>query len=363
VNEAAIEDRTGIGMAGEWAIEVRGLVFEYPGLRALDEVGFAIAAGQIAALVGPNGAGKTTLMRCLAGLATPVRGEIRVAGVDVLEEPRACHRRIGYLSDFYGLYDRLTVGQCLVHAAAAHRIPEAEIPALMGLTATRLNLTSRLTQRPGDLSRGLRQRLAIAQAIIHSPSVLILDEPASGLDPEARHGLAQLFLDLRASGMTLLISSHILAELSEYSTEMLVIEAGRLIEQRPVRAAVAEEAEALCLETVRPHPGLAALLAARGDCQEVSQVVTGEGRTVRFHLRGGRAARHRLLADLLGQGVEICGLGPDAVDLQGSYIQSLRTYRQGLGQGLGQGRTTAPPWPGGGESATQPVSPAQEARP
>src|SRR6185369_9813264 len=165
---------------------VDGLCFDYPGVRALDGVGFELERGTVTALVGPNGAGKTTLLRCLAALETPLAGRIEVAGVDVLESPREAHRRLGYLSDFFGVYDALTVEQCLVHAAAAQGVEQAAVAAAVRRTAERLGLDDRLRTVAGTLSRGLRQRLAIGQALVHAPALLLLDEPAAGLDPEAR---------------------------------------------------------------------------------------------------------------------------------------------------------------------------------
>ncbi|MDD1606888.1 MAG: ABC transporter ATP-binding protein, partial [Methylococcaceae bacterium] len=212
-------------------INVEQLIFEYPNLRALDEVSFHIPQGSITALVGPNGAGKTTLLRCMAALDQPMSGNIRIDGIDVLEHPRECHRIIGYLSDFFGLYDRLTVRQCLHYVARAQGIADEDCEAAIAKVSKGLYITDRLDVLAGTLSRGLRQRVAIAQAIIHSPRVVLLDEPASGLDPEARHELAELFLELQKQGMTLLVSSHILAELEAYSTDMLVLRQGRIIEQ------------------------------------------------------------------------------------------------------------------------------------
>ncbi|NJD05295.1 MAG: ABC transporter ATP-binding protein, partial [Methylococcaceae bacterium] len=210
------------------AIHVEHLVFEYPNVRALDDVCFAIPTGSITALVGPNGAGKTTLLRCIAALDQPLSGRIQVGDIDVLAEPRLCHRRIGYLSDSFGLYESLTVRQCLSYAAEANGLDHAVVSEAVERTAQRLNLRERLEQKAGELSRGLRQRVAIGQAIIHGPSLVLLDEPAAGLDPEARHHLSQLFRALQADGMTLLVSSHILAELAEYSTGMLVLKDGRI---------------------------------------------------------------------------------------------------------------------------------------
>ena len=149
--------------------------------------------------------------------------------------PRDVHRIMGYLSDFFGLYQDLTVARCLEYAAAAQGLPEADIPAAIERTAQRLDLSDRLQQTSGSLSRGLRQRVAIGQAIIHQPKVLLLDEPASGLDPEARASLAALFRQLQADGMTLLVSSHILAELDEYSTHMLALRDGRILENRELK--------------------------------------------------------------------------------------------------------------------------------
>src|SRR3954462_11382511 len=146
------------------AIIVSSLLFEYPGVRALDDVSFTVAAGGVTALVGPNGAGKTTLLRCLAGLELPMAGSIEVAGVNVLEEPRTVHKRIGYLSDFYGLYDALTVRQCFAHAASAHGVDESSLDAAIARTAERLGLADLTTRRASDLSRGQRQRVAIGQA-------------------------------------------------------------------------------------------------------------------------------------------------------------------------------------------------------
>ena len=194
-------------------IKVVDLNYEYPGLRALEDINFSIAPGSITALVGPNGAGKTTLMRCLAGLTKPLQGEISVYGVDVIKSPRESHLLMGYLADSFGVYNDLTVRQCLTYVAMAQRIEQESISKRVEQVARDLDLEHKLENQAQELSRGMRQRLAIAQAIIHEPKVLILDEPASGLDPEARFELAELFVRLRDAGMTLLVSSHILAEL------------------------------------------------------------------------------------------------------------------------------------------------------
>ncbi len=210
-------------------IEVENIIYEYPGKRALKDVSFKINEGSVTALVGPNGAGKTTLMRCIAALEEPFSGNIKVDGIDALEHPREVHKKIGYLSDFFGIYGDLTVRQCLTFIASIHQIAPSETEKKVKKAAKNLDLSSYLDVEAGTLSRGLRQRLGIAQAIIHEPKVLLLDEPASGLDPEARISLSTLFKDLQKQGMTLLVSSHILSELEDYCSEMLLLREGKII--------------------------------------------------------------------------------------------------------------------------------------
>ena len=136
---------------------------------------------------------------------------------------------LGYLPDFYGLYDALSVRRCLTYAAWSHAIAPALTTAAVETAARRVGLLDRLETPAGELSRGLRQRLAIGQAIVHEPSVLLLDEPAAGLDPQARRDLSTLLLALKDQGMTLVVSSHILSELEDYCSEMIIIEAGRVV--------------------------------------------------------------------------------------------------------------------------------------
>ena len=299
---------------------VAGLRFEYPGVRALDDVSFKLASGTVTALVGPNGAGKSTLLRCMAGLETPALGEIEIAGVDVLDSPRQAHRRLGYLSDFFGVYDALTVRQCLLHAGAINGTSDAELAIAVARTAKSLALSDRLESAAGTLSRGLRQRLAIGQAIIHSPRVLLLDEPAAGLDPEARHGLATLFRELQAGGMTLVVSSHILAELDEYSTDMLVLKGGRIVEQRSLHGAGPEARERRMQVTLAaPDPHAAEVLAAHPAVASVA----AEGAMVTFALRGDDSSPAAVLRALVEAGIEVVGFGESRENLHDSYLRTV----------------------------------------
>jgi len=210
-------------------IEVKNLVYEYPTKRALHGVSFSVQPRTITALVGPNGAGKTTLLRCLAALEMPYDGEVWIDGLDTRVSPRAIHASLGYLPDFFGLYDALSVKRCLYYSARVHGIDTQNADAAVAKAAERVGLSDRINSLAAELSRGLRQRLAIGQSIVHEPRVLMLDEPASGLDPSARRELSQLLVSLKDQGMTLVVSSHILSELEDYSSEMIIIDDGHIV--------------------------------------------------------------------------------------------------------------------------------------
>jgi len=210
-------------------IEIENLIFEYPDKRVIDKLSLKIKDNSITVLVGPNGAGKTTLIKSIAGLTEPYSGHVKIDGLDVYENPVEAHKKMGYLPDFFGLYDALTVRESLFYAAISHGIADEEAKHKAVQAADRLSIAEHLNNLAGDLSRGLKQRLAIAQAIVHEPKFLVLDEPASGLDPLARNELSALFKQLKSQGMTLLVSSHILSELEDYATDMIILKDGEVI--------------------------------------------------------------------------------------------------------------------------------------
>ncbi len=304
-------------------IKISELTFDYPGHRALNDVSLSVEPGSVTALVGPNGAGKTTLMRCIAGLETPLSGSINVGGMDVIEQPREVHRIMGYLSDFFGLYQDLTVARCLEYAAASQGLAAEAIPSAIRKTAEQLDLSDRLRQTSGSLSRGLRQRVAIGQAIIHNPKVLLLDEPASGLDPEARNHLAVLFRQLQAGGMTLLVSSHILAELDEYSTHLLSLRDGRVLENRALQAAhLPGASRSLRITLAAPDSRLAAWLAQQPGIEPHG---SGEDHA-QIGFEGDQAAQAALLAELVKAGFAVTSFSEYKENLQQSYLRSVATH-------------------------------------
>ena len=312
-------------------IEVMNLTFDYPGFRALERVSLSIAPGSVTALVGPNGAGKTTLLRCIAALKTPQSGTVRVAGLDVYESPREVHRLMGYLSDNFGLYRELTVAQGLEYAAHSQGLDQADVAQAVQATAQRIGLSDKLGNMASTLSRGQRQRLAIGQAIIHSPQVLLLDEPASGLDPEARSSLAHVFKALQAQGMSLLVSSHILAELDEYSTHMLALNNGRVLEHRvlnPVTAgadggSLHPSERLLRLEFAQPAQAVASWLQT----QPLVRVQRVEAQAVEIGFSGSAAAQAALVGACVKAGHGLTVIAPVTENLQQSYLRSLQAER------------------------------------
>ncbi len=305
------------GMAGDSIIRVEGLTFEYPGLRALDGVSAEVTRRSITALVGPNGAGKSTFIKCIAALMTPLAGRVVVDGVDVHEEPRIAHRAMGHMADFFGLYESLTVRQCLRHHAAAHAIPSVGQESAVQTAAARAGLVERLEQKAGELSRGYRQRLALAQAIVHRPAVLLLDEPASGLDPAARNDLSRLLCDLRDEGATIIVSSHILAELEDYSTHILMVDGGRIIEHRAI-SSDGDGKTMLIVALSAPDDRLGNLLRTAG-----ADDISIDGATARFAFADDAAAQQVVLKMLIDAGLPVCAFAPARGRLQDLYLARL----------------------------------------
>lgn len=299
-------------------IEVSDLSFFYPGICALDKVSFSVEAGTVTALVGPNGAGKTTLLSCIAALEKPFDGKIRLNGIDVIENPRESHRFLGYLPDFFGLYDELTIERCLRYVAMAQGIEGALVRSAVDRALSRVQLADRAQQLAGNLSRGLRQRLAVAQAIIHEPKVLILDEPASGLDPEARIHLSALLRDLQAQGMTIVVSSHILAELNDYSTNMMVLREGRLIDHRALASHLHSNRRRLKISLIRDFPPINSLLSGVDSVTAVTQ----HDLDIEFDFTGETDGQHQLLKLLVDNDVPLHTFGPVTQSLQQAYLNT-----------------------------------------
>jgi len=215
-------------------ISVESLHKEFGRRVALDEVSFTVPKGEIFGFVGPNGAGKTTTIRILATLSSADAGDATVAGIPVAEDPGEVRNLIGYMPDFFGVYDRLTSTEYLEFYAACHGVARRKRPAVARELLELVDLSDRRDVQVDTLSRGMKQRLGLARALVHDPAVLLLDEPASGLDPRARIEMKELIRELRRMGKTILISSHILPELEELCTWVGFIDNGRMAAAGPM---------------------------------------------------------------------------------------------------------------------------------
>lgn len=207
---------------------------EFGGAVAIDRLDLEVQHGEIYGLIGPNGAGKTTTIRMACGLLPPTEGRVLITDANMYEQPELAQQHIGYLSDNYALYEDLTAWEYLDYFANAYRMPVHQIPQRIKEVIQLVGLEIKEQELTKGLSRGMRQRLGLARAILHRPKLLLLDEPASGLDPKARIELRDLLLSLRAEGTAILISSHILTELEGFCTTIGIMERGTLIRSEAV---------------------------------------------------------------------------------------------------------------------------------
>ncbi len=248
-------------------IQIEHLTKEYKGLTAVKDLSLNLEAGDIFGFIGPNGAGKTTTIKMLATLLKPTSGKAQIDGIDVVEHPEAVRGRIGYMPAFFGIYDDMRVWEYLDFFAGAYRLPKAQRPRIIDDVLSLTDLGGKKDSYVEELSTGMKQRLCLAKTLIHDPKVLLLDEPASGLDPRARIEIKELFKELKAMGKTIIISSHILPELADFCNKVGIIERGELL--------------------------------VSGDVQDIMDQVTG-GRTLEIRLLDGMNRAADLLADAPG---------------------------------------------------------------
>ncbi len=333
VAEVAAERRDAEPSAVRPAIRVRHLYHRFGGLEALRDVSFDVGPGEIFGFIGPNGAGKTTTIRVMATLLEPMAGRVEIDGVDVTVDPEAVRRSIGYMPDHAGVYDRITVREYLEFFADAFGVTS------LGVVDAVLELTDlgRLSDRlVVTMSKGMKQRLQLARILLHDPKVLILDEPASDLDPRARIEIRDLLVELRRLGKTVFLSSHILTELADICTSVAILERGRLVVAGPIaeigaRLAAQRSADALGEPALRSQvvaaqtnsPGPTAYRAPASPTGGAEQVappqnlapqlvkikVLGSSEGAAFALRG---RPNVVSADVVGGLLHVAYVGDDA---------------------------------------------------
>ena len=210
-------------------VDIEELTKRYGKFVALDHMNLHIDKGEIFGFVGPNGAGKTTTMRIMCGLLKATSGKVTIDGVDALGRPADVKRKIGYVPDFFGVYDNLKVMEYMDFYGSMYGMSKREVEKVADKYLELVAIQDKKDEFVDSLSRGMKQRLCVARALIHDPELLVLDEPSSGLDPRSRHDMKNILRDLKEMGKTIVISSHILPELSEMCTSIGVIDHGKIV--------------------------------------------------------------------------------------------------------------------------------------
>ncbi|MBM7856012.1 ABC-2 type transport system ATP-binding protein [Desulfohalotomaculum tongense] len=299
-------------------IEIKNLCKTFGKTEALKNLTLSISDGQVYGLIGPNGAGKTTAMSILATLLPADSGTALVNGLDVSAQPMQVRKIIGYMPDFFGVYDGLTTWEYLSFFASAYYIPENKHDRLINDLLELVNLQDKADSFVDNLSRGMKQRLALARCLVHDPQVLILDEPASGLDPRARAEVKEIIRQLKSMGKTVLISSHILPELAEICDQVGILENGRLVAGGSV-AEIINGNQSTRVINVEVDQRLEEMLQFLSTCSGVVRV-DRKGSGARLIFRGERRAQSALLKELIEQGYPVLQFAEQTGSLEDAFM-------------------------------------------
>ena len=301
-------------------VSFSGVRKSYRSTVALEEVDMSIPEGTVTGLVGPNGAGKTTSILLMSTLLSRDAGKVEVGGLDPEQDARGVRKLIGYMPDFFGVYESLTAVEYLHFFAAGHGIAAARRNSLASDLLDLVGLSDKAKEDVNTLSRGMKQRLSLARALVHDPDLLVLDEPAAGLDPRARVHLRELIAELGRMGKTVVISSHVLTELEGICSEIVVMDEGRVAAQGrmdSIRASLTPDRVVrmrLVDEDIDRAVGLLETDA------RVSELAVESGR-IRFHLTEGDDISAQLLAHLVTAGVRVAEWRIEELGLEELFLR------------------------------------------
>jgi len=301
------------------AIETRGLTRRFGKVTAVDDLNLQVPAGALFGLIGPNGAGKTTTLRMLAGLLEPTVGEIVLNGQVTNHNWREQRRQIGYMPDFFGVYEDMLVWEYLDFFGRCYDLPANRRRQVTGELLELVDLAEKRDDYVQTLSRGMHQRLCLAHALVHDPLVLLLDEPASGLDPRARVEMRELLRELGAMGKTVIVSSHILTELAELCDSVGIIEKGRLVTSGPLDeiSRHVRQGRTLRLKVLSDKSEVEAILRDQAGIGEVYEVNGG----LEAEFQGDDEATADLLATLVARGVKVISFSEVSSGLEDVFLR------------------------------------------
>ena len=308
------------------AVQTMGLTRTYGTMTALSNLDLTVNKGDLFGFIGSNGAGKTTTLRILATFLAPSAGTAKVLGHDVVKDADAVRHVIGYMPDFFGVYKDMEVTEYLDFFGACYRIPSAQREKTVNDVLELVGLSEKKGSLIGALSRGMQQRLGLARVLIHDPQLLLLDEPASGLDPRARIEMMEILRELKRMGKTIIISSHILSELETICNRVCIIEKGKLIYSGPVQG-VRDQMSSGLVVWVRVGSDTAQAVTLLKNCPEVTEVVPIDHKlkvTLASH-----DTDHSVIADTLVRGgVKLLELREDEIGLEEVFLRVTRGETQ-----------------------------------
>lgn len=300
-------------------LKIEGLKKKYGNYHALDGLDMEVDNGALYGFVGPNGAGKTTTIKTITGLLCPDEGTVKADGIDVWKEPEKTKDLIGYVPDYFGMYDNLKVSEYMEFFAACYGLDGLKARKRNRALLEQVGLGAKEDFYVDGLSRGMKQRLCLARALIHNPALLVMDEPTAGLDPRTRVEFRELVRDLREDGKTILISSHLLSDLSELCTDIGIIDQGRMIlhgsideitnrinTSKPVIITV-QDGMNLAMRLLKDHPQV--------------QTITVRDQEIMVGFTGNAVDESRLLAGLIEAGVAVRGFMREPGNLEAVFMQ------------------------------------------
>lgn len=304
---------------GNEMLEIVNLVKTYGKFTAVNQLSLKVSEGSIFGFVGPNGAGKTTTMKIMSGLLKATTGNVFINGIDIMSNQKLLRERIGYMPDFFGVYDNLKVREYMDFYAGAYYIPYSDRPEIINNLLEIVDLTDKKDAYVDSLSRGMKQRLCLARSLVHDPEILILDEPASGLDPRARVEMKEVLKQLKAMGKTIIISSHILPELAEMCSEIGIIDKGRLAAQGTVNEIMKllSQKRTIYIRPLENMEGLLKLLKEQPNVKDVSENVED----AEFSFDGEDKELSNLLTSIINTGIPILGFKEKEGNLEEIFMQ------------------------------------------
>jgi ABC-2 type transport system ATP-binding protein len=307
------------------AIEIKNLSKRYGSRLAVDNLSLTINAGEIFGFVGPNGAGKTSTIRIIAGLLQASSGDIFVSGYSVRNSLRDVKRQIGYMPDFFGVYLDLKVWEYLDFFSACYQIPESERQKLIDGLLELVDLSHRKQDLVDKLSRGLKQRLSLARTLLHDPQVLVLDEPAAGLDPRARVEIRELLIELANMGKTIFFSTHILADVAEICSHVGIIEAGKLIgsgslEELHEQTLINRHVSLVLIDHVQKAQELLQKFESISSIEVSSSPENGDRHQIEFEFSGDDLALSEILTHLIQNDISVLHFSEDKNDLEAVFL-------------------------------------------